>query len=219
MTHAFAASAGHGVEGAAHGVEPRSVEYILVLDLDDEASALAVEPLAHVPGVQVLAGPAGTAISKWNIGLAHARGNWIVLGADDLYFRDGWIDAMVSVGSPFVGLRDVLPGDPDQAPTWPWVSHYAMTREFIVRHHGGVLAIPHYHSWYTDVETCERAVRAGLFALTAVPVTEHRHVSHGKAPDDDTYRRGRQWHEMDRDVFIRRQRAGFPDDFEAVIDA
>ena len=98
-----------------------------------------------------------------------------------------------------------------------YAAHYVFSREFIVKHHGGVMAVPHYRSWYCDLEARKRADRAGAYAAPPGAMWYHNHVVFDRAPDDETYQRGKRWRAIDQQVYRERMDAGFPDDFEPIL--
>jgi hypothetical protein len=136
-----------------------------------------------------------------------------VLGSDDAIFQPGWYEATMQAleqigGSGLVGFND---GRKDKRAL---AVHYLMTRDFIIEHHGGVMAVPHYRSWGLDTEACQRAIAAGKYikCLEAMVV----HDWHG--PDgDETYRMGLEYRKNVKQIYERRRMAGFPDDFEPII--
>ena len=98
-----------------------------------------------------------------------------------------------------------------------WATHYAMTRDYLIEHNGGVLVCPAYHHQYIDVEACARAIRAGEYVAGAA-IIEHRHPANKTAEWDSTYMEGCQrWAAADGIINAQRVRAGYPDDFEAAI--
>lgn len=164
----------------------------------------------------VMTTPRMTAVQKWNCGLEmYPDYKAYVLGADDVWAHENWYNEVLSVrmetGAGFIGIND---GRSDGS---IMSTHYFMTREFIVQHHGGVMAIPHYRSWGLDEEATIRAKRANQFAYAERAVLEHRHWVWGKAEQDESYKRARPAHDYDIMICKMRESRGFPDDFEAVI--
>ncbi len=198
------------INGLKATTQGHDVQTVIVLDEDDAASinAIGATPVTPI----VLSGEPKNAVEKWNLGAHAASGDWLVLGADDLEWGDGWLEkALTTPNQGFIGFNDGHMDGKELA------THYMMTREYSRAHNGGVLAIPHYHSWYLDVEATERAKRAGKFAFAREAYVEHRHPLWNKAQMDDTYRRGQQWYAIDQQTYAERSRAGFPDDFESVL--
>lgn len=141
-------------------------------------------------------------VPAWNLGLAtEPNHDAYILGADDCYYLPGWYEALVQCveengGSGLFALNDGTD-----------IQHYMMTRDFIIEHHGGVMAVPHYSGWSLDFEACARAERAGLrfFAREAHIV----HDWHGSASKISF--------KNDRETFYLREADGFPDDFDAIV--
>jgi hypothetical protein len=189
-------------------VQGRDVEVIVVSDdtlIEDSRVKMIVTDNTH------------GAIANWNAGLAHATGDAIVLGADDLWFHEGWLEAALRglLGMPehsgMVGLNDMATDGTRFA------THYLMTRDYIERFNGGVLAIPKYQHNFIDVEATARAMKAGRYHYAEDSLVEHRHYLWGKAEKDATYQRTAGTFKPDQETFLQREAAGFPNDFEPVL--
>jgi hypothetical protein len=160
--------------------------------------------------------PGMTAVQKWNYGLYQARSfDSFVLWADDIFpITNDWLSPaleQLSYGAGCVGFNDGVTDGRELS------THHILSREFIIRHQHGVMCIPHYRSWGLDVETTARAKRAGVYCWLPDVLLDHRHVHWGKAPMDQTYKVGYHMHAYDMLILQARQRANWPDDFEAVI--
>ena len=160
--------------------------------------------------------PRLTAVMKWNYGLECMPDyDAYVLGADDVWAHDDWHNEALRVqresGCGFIGINDGQRGSALMS------THYMMTREFIVQHHGGVMAIPHYRSWAIDEEATLRAKRANQFVYSERAVLEHRHYVWNKSEQDVTYCSAKPSHDYDVEICKMRHLRGFPNDFEAVI--
>ena len=92
-----------------------------------------------------------------------------------------------------------------------------MTKEWARKFHGGVLVIPHYKSWYADVETCARAQASLTFRLAKNSVVRALHPLFGNAENDEIYQIGQSRQKEDLKIFNERKIEGFPDDFESVL--
>lgn len=162
--------------------------------------------------------PGMTAVQKWNYGLlqSDAKGySAYMLGADDIWpVTDGWLEKAIEQLSCGAGCVSWHDGVTDGAQLG---THFVLSREFIVARQHGVLCVPHYRSWGLDVETTARAQKAGAYHWLRDVLVEHRHPHFGKAPMDDTYRVGYSKHAYDMMILKARERANWPDDFEAVI--
>ena len=186
----------------------------VVVTEDDERAWGPLLDDEHILFVPVTEGM--TAVQKWNHALKKAQHfDAFLLGADDLWPAEGWLDEVLNVqaktGAGCVAVNDCIT-DGNALGT-----HYLLTKDWIKQHQGGVMCVPHYRSWGLDVETNERAKRSGTYAWAANAKVEHRHVHWKKAPMDDTYRIGYRVHQYDDFILSIRRRAGFPNDFQAVI--
>ena len=144
----------------------------------------------------------------WNEALrAYPWGEAYMIGADDLQFKAGWLEAAQECQKGFIGFND------DRSQKY-FATHYMMRREFIIKHHGGVAAIPHYTASFVDLEASLRAQRASEYAYLP-----GAHVTHiWKGPDaDECYRLGDARLAENRALFERRKAEGFPDDFEPIL--
>lgn len=186
----------------------------VVVTEDDERAFGPLLDDEHILFVPVTEGL--TAVQKWNHALKKAQYfDAFFLGADDLWPAEGWLDEVLNVqaktGAGCVAVNDCVT-DGNALGT-----HYLLTKDWIRQHQGGVFCVPHYRSWGLDVETNERARRSGNYAWADKARVEHRHVHFKRAPMDDTYRRGYLVHQYDSFILELRRRAGFPNDFQAVI--
>jgi glycosyltransferase involved in cell wall biosynthesis len=153
----------------------------------------------------------------WNDALAKSHGDPVMLAADDLEFQDGWLDAALAKmsefpdGWGFVGFNDGHWGA-------ELSTHYLMSRRFVIEVLGGRVAWPCYHHSFNDVEANARAVAAGRYAWCETARVLHRHWIFGDRQQDQTDTRMLGAHPDSERAFAQRKAAGFPDDFEAVIE-
>ncbi|HVJ27499.1 MAG TPA: glycosyltransferase family A protein [Vicinamibacterales bacterium] len=151
----------------------------------------------------------------WNDALALSTGDPVVLAADDLEFRTGWLDAALETLAEFpdgwglVGFNDGHWGE-------ELSTHYLMSRRLITEVFGGVVSWGYEHS-FTDREANERARRAGRYAWCKDAHVYHAHWLFGDRPQDATDTRLLDRHADAERRFSERQAAGFPNDFQAVI--
>jgi hypothetical protein len=159
-------------------------EIIAVLLPDDTESREAVRSLELVRIVDQE--PGCGAVPSWNAGAAAAKGSNLVLGADDLWFYDGWyeesLERMADVRNyGVVGFNDMSPHKDTLA------THYMVSRAYAVNEWGGVLAIPAYEHYFIDNEATYRAKRDDRFIWAENAVVEHMHHLWGKAERDEVY--------------------------------
>jgi len=158
-----------------------------------------------------------TAVEGWNAAHAALRGQaeWVVLGADDIRWHDGWLREGLAVarltGATVIGFNDGHTNLRDYAP------HYMVSRWFIDTHLGGCLVPPAYQSWWFDREVCQKAAALGLYAPAWNTWLEHRHPEWKTAQMDDTYTEAWPLHDEDMRLYLARAAAGFPVDMEATV--
>ena len=132
-----------------------------------------------------------------------------MLATDDVRWKPRWLErALRTPNQGYIGLPD------GEIPLENFCPHFLARREWLKEVNGGVLSIPNYKSWFTDVETARRAQRSGGYAFSDELLIEHLRKS---LPNDKTYEIGRQYQARDAEIFIIREKAGFPDDFHAEI--
>lgn len=159
------------------------------------------------------------AIKSWNRGLRVSSGDIIVAIGDDCFCWDHWLDEALAVletlpnQSGVVGLNAVY----DDGYRADHCSHFLTTRRCIKEVLGGCLFYECYHHFFSDNETLQRARRVNQYAAATEAKVEHRHYRLGKAPNDPVYTLPLCWAEEDKALFARREIAGFPNDFEAII--
>ncbi len=154
-----------------------------------------------------------TCVQGFNQGYLALKGtaDWYVLGSDDQVYKSGWLAEALAVaadtGAQVIGLNDGHTNIDDYAP------HYMMSGRFIEEHLGGLMVPPAYRSWWFDREVCEIAKRAGLYAPAWLAHVEHQHPDWGTAPMDGTYREMWPTHDVDKQLWLDRQRSGYPIDW------
>lgn len=151
-----------------------------------------------------------------NDGLRVSNGEYVALWADDLLPQPGWLTAALEAFTNFpdgiglVGFNDLHWGD-------SLATRYIAHREYIIKYQNGVLAFPHYEGWIHDLEWDKRARLADRFVWVEGAVVEHLHYSFGKRPKDSFDEQSEETWGLDKAEFDRREKLGFPNDFESVI--
>lgn len=154
----------------------------------------------------------------WNTGLAVSAGEFIVFAADDLRWTPGWLEAAMSCMPPeggLVGFNDLHRTRQMRKES----THYLATREFVVRHLNGCIGFPHYRGACNDSEACARARLADMYYPCYEAVVEHVHWQRGDRPKDATDELWAASKQASLHEFRRRQKMGFPNDFEPAITA
>lgn len=197
---------------------PRSVRPLFLISLGDaaerEAVELAVDPRmgdrADVPHVQV-PWPAtrGDYARKMNYGIRETKADWVLLAADDLRFRPGWLEAALACHAAthacVVGTNDL--GN-ERVTSGRHSTHTLVHRHYLecgTIDEAGILLHEGYSHSFVDDELIGTAAYRETWAVAQDCHIEHLHPHWRKAPDDATYRKGQEHFEEDRALFARRQ--------------
>jgi glycosyltransferase involved in cell wall biosynthesis len=181
---------------------------LFICDTDDQDEIAAVDDAVHNFGerfVDYLTDDGGYA-AKINAGLRYDVADLYFLGADDLEFQPGWLEAAfgpIDRGlAAVVGVNDLIPRNRDHA------THFLVTSEYSKRGQtDGQPGVLHegYHHWYCDDELIATARSRRAYTYAPSAKVRHLHPMVG-AEDDDTYRKGRQNRQADKALFRRRSR-------------
>jgi hypothetical protein len=147
---------------------------------------------------------------KLNLAYDRMGEEWLLLGADDLRFHDGWFDKCLAaaarsdacvVGTNDLGNARVVAGHHS--------THPLVHRDYIGC--GGVIDDPSrllpevYGHWFVDDEFVRTAQARGTYAHAFEAIVEHLHPNWGKSEDDATYRRGQATIARDQALFESRR--------------
>lgn len=185
------------------------VEVIVVADTDEVAE------VAREAGSKVICSSSPiTAPQAWNRGAAVASAAWFGLGADDLYFHDGWLEALWPLleahDGEVIGLNDGA----DSFHRLGCATHFVASRAFCINHMGGVLVPPVYAHGMVNAEVNRIAQSLNLFTYCPDALVEHLHPDWGKAAPDALYARDLSG---DKRLFSVRAAAGFPVEWQPVV--
>lgn len=155
---------------------------------------------------------------KMNLGYLHARAlgfEWVFLGADDLVFHPGWLDACLRahdrenacvIGTNDMGNARVVAGHHS--------THTLVHADYLgcgtIDAQGVILHEGYWHN-YVDDEFIQTAMSRRTYAHARDALVEHLHPNWGKGFDDDTYRKGMAHFEDDRVLYEQRQSQWRPD--------
>jgi glycosyltransferase involved in cell wall biosynthesis len=186
------------------------VEIIPVLDVPDGKSH---ELLKYLSGLKVVTMPPsyvnGHPQQKYQAGYRASSGKWIVTGADDITFGEGWLKAALAhPNKGFIGL---------------WERHqqeklaplFVVSRQYIKTVMNGRLGLPWYYAKWADNEWKARAEQKGAFTVCAKAKFVHLHARYIRKMDDIA-RLGELHFAQDKETFHARQKAGFPEKWPKV---
>lgn len=193
--------------------------WLAVPEDDDKTQEAADTLFARSPGLKLTTRPPDTtAVQGWNQAFVHAYqdgADWFVLGADDIKWHPGWLEAALSLaeksGAQVIGLHD------GHTNLNHYGAHYMVHREFVEKELGWVFIPPMYSSWWFDREVCEKAAGLGLYAPCWEALAEHTHPDWSTAAMDATYEKGYALHEIDRTIYEARKADDFPVDYPSLL--
>lgn len=175
---------------------------LFIADPDDWDELLELERV----GASTLIN-SGNYAEKINAGIRHTGHSVIFFGADDLKFHPGWLAdcmAWVDQGYDVVGVNDLCSRRTQRG---EHATHFLVTRSYAeaptIDGTPGPLHEGYDHSCVDD-ELIAVARHRGRLVIDPSIVVEHLHRDNGKAPDDETYRKGRARLREDRKLFRRR---------------
>lgn len=175
---------------------------LFICDADDTAERDAIT----AEGGWMIS-PGGGYAAKIRAGVEATSEALLFIGADDLRFEHGWLEAAMRPmpGAQVVGVNDCIrrPHRPQHA------THFLVTRAYAERPcidgSPGPLSDAYSHS-FVDDELIATATKRGVYAYAQRSRVRHLHPMVSTAADDETYRRGRAQFRRDRKVFQRRSR-------------
>lgn len=150
----------------------------------------------------------GNYARKINAGVESTSERLLFLGADDLHFHPGWLDAAQArltrrigvVGTNDLGNSRVIAGR--------HATHFLVSRPYTklgTVDERGKLLHEGYHHNFVDNEFVSTAKHRHAWAHAGDAIVEHLHPHWGKSDNDATYVRGQSQFDRDRRLFQRRR--------------
>lgn len=199
---------------AATTLPPATVYF--VVERDDDAT---IEAVGEAGASLILnQGPPSYATCV-NTGYRETKEPYLFLGADDIVFRDGWLEAaLAEMRDPDVGVV----GTAD--PFWPLPDHssHSLVRRRYIEQQSGCMDRPRtvlhpYWHGFTDHELVGVAKARGAYRYCEGSRVEHRHPGwdrlgrvRGGSALDPTYRKGNRNHRRDTVTFVERSSQWMP---------
>lgn len=152
----------------------------------------------------------GDFAKKINYGIRRTFQPWLLLGADDLQFHDGWAEAALETAE-LTGKRVIATNDKanPEVMRGRHATHPLVARSYI-EEYGTIDGEGFYHEGYdhqcVDVEATETARMRGEFAFSAGSVVRHLHpIFNRHVPMDSTYEKALRDGQRDRDLMLSRR--------------
>jgi len=172
-----------------------------ILERDDKESIDVAQKL----GVNIIfdGGSYATAI---NTAFTKTNNERFFIGADDVVFHDGWLEAGMSRQEGVVVANDmhsqsVMKGEAG--------TFFLVKREYIETWGGCVdrqypVLYPYKHN-FTDTEFYETAKARGVLAYEPKMIVEHIHWIYNLSPNDETYEKGKKYFKEDEELYNNRR--------------
>lgn len=153
---------------------------------------------------------------KINHGHRIARGEWLLMAADDIRFHPGWDEAVLAVaeqtGAGVIGTNDL--GNPQVVKRKEFSTHPLIRRRYINQQGGsldgpGVVLHEGYDHNFVDRELWDLATTRAQTAFATNSKIEHLHPHWRKGQMDATYEKGlKHFHDDQRLYWSRRKQMG-----------
>lgn len=147
---------------------------------------------------------------KIQAGYESSQTPYILCGADDLRFHEGWYQRLLEIALKYdvgvVGTNDLG----NQATVTGSHSTHPLVARAYIEHRGGYVGgrgqvyFDGYSHQYVDSELCETAKQRGCYAHCHDSLVEHLHPLWNKSEMDATYRRSLEDGAADRRLFESR---------------
>jgi hypothetical protein len=190
----------HRIRPVVDSIAATTADYRVVVVATGECADAARE----LP-VTLIEDEGGTYPARINLAFRSTDEPYVMLAADDLVFRAGWLFAAMELMQDIngvVGINGLLGSEP---------VHYLVSREYINSVGGtgdgipGVVLHEGYQHCFCDTEFMRVAQFRDRFAYATESIVEHLHYIPGKAPMDATYALGDSTMSQGSQLFASRQ--------------
>ena len=199
----------------ATSVDDCDFEIMFIVSAGDQAEIDAVRALDNsysmVRQLRLPPQNVGDYAKKINLAFANTDSTWLLTGADDLNFHEGWWGAILSaytatgrrvIGTQDLGNKRVLRGDHSTHS----VVHRSYVEEFGTIDEDDKMLHEGYPHEFVDDEFIETAKSRDEFVFAGKAVIEHLHPLWGKAESDPLYRDHRRRMVLGRRLYEKRKR-------------
>jgi len=185
--------------------ETSEFEYIISLDLDDPYKDKYSELFLSQ---QKVISNNKSVVEATNKAAEYCSGDIIVYLSDDFQCPNNWGQLLIAEFAKYSGPTLIKVDDCLQKFNVPVLTIPIMNRELYNKL--GYFFHPDFKSMFCDEHLYWKTYNMGALKLAPHLKFEHCHVSVGKAPDDETYRRSARNWEQGKAMFAKHKRAGFP---------
>lgn len=174
---------------------------------DDVHAAVAAEGADHL----TVDGPyPGDYARKINAGLRASTEPLLFLGADDLRFHPGWLEAATAKLTPGIGVVGTNDLGSPRVMKGDHATHSLVTRDYAEQFgtidEPGIILHEGYPHEFVDDELVETAKHRNAWAFAADSHVEHMHPAWSKAPMDRMYAQQRVRMAKGRPLYQERRR-------------
>lgn len=129
---------------------------------------------------------------------------FMFLGADDVWFSNGWLAPAMHEVQRVHGVVVVHDGM-NPSGTLALVSRDYIDEATGTMDQSGAIIHPGYRHAYSETELFETAMHRGRYAQCLQSYVEHRHFLVGKSPVDEVYEMGAESYGRDADLYATRK--------------
>jgi glycosyltransferase involved in cell wall biosynthesis len=176
----------------------------------DEAEAMACVETGEAVSIMAFENGPGDWARKINKGISMTTSEYVLLGADDLRFHEGWAQAALRVaretGAGVIGTNDLGNATVMRGlhSTHPLVRRSYIEKHGTIDEPGLCLHEGYAHQW-VDTELIETAKVRGQWAFAADSLVEHLHPFWRKGAMDSTYEKALSTSHADHALFQQRR--------------
>ena len=184
-----------------------SSDFEHILSLDDGDTEYYKYIMYFAPS-EIVKGPNNSVVEATNRAAMVADGDILIYMSDDFKCPENWIELVTKEFAKYSGPTLIKVDDCLQKFHFPVLTIPIMNRELYNKL--GYFFHPDYKSMFCDEHLYWKTMQLGALKFAPHLKFEHCHVSVGKAPDDETYRRSAANWEQGKAMFAKHKRAGFP---------
>lgn len=181
-----------------------SVEYILSTDEDDQSN---YDSLNGAQNMSRIINQNKSVVEATNKAAKKSTGDILIYLSDDFKCPDNWGNLIINEFKKYSGPTLIKVDDCLQHFNTKVLTIPMMNRDLYEKL--GYFWHPGYKSMFCDEHLYWRSEKLGALKFAPHLKFPHEHVSNGKAPDDETYRRSAANWNQGKELFFKHKAAGF----------